>query len=424
MNKLFKFFLLMISHFLLISLPVLAIYSFFKMRKQGVNIKDNLQHISQHYFFTFLFHGWNGNRSVMIHAISLGEVDAAMNLIDSFEFKIQSNVILTVTSIQAYKKIKNNNITVLFFPFDSLIHQFLFVCRFNIKKAIIIEHDFWPNFLAVMNLLRREVMVLNGHISDKTMYYLGSACYREVMFHPIKNVYVQTDVLQKKLSHIMPDVNISVAPSYKLPLNLHIQDIENISTERKILTISNFHLSEIDTVNIFLSTLNGLDYKILLVPRHIHSFDDFILALENTYKDQVQVVSECSDVENVLSDIVFVKAYGVLDEIYSISHASIVFGSFDSSLKGHSLFEPLLYGSMVYYGPYFSSQTYMDELLHCFIPNIRHDIDSICQQIEMLTTQDRILIYNGFVNAVGEEKDILIGHFKDVERWIKTERLR
>ena len=55
MNKLFKFFLLMISHFLLISLPVLAIYSFFKMRKQGVNIKDNLQHISQHYFFTFLF---------------------------------------------------------------------------------------------------------------------------------------------------------------------------------------------------------------------------------------------------------------------------------------------------------------------------------------------------------------------------------
>ena len=103
-----------------------------------------------------------------------------------------------------------------------------------------------------------------------------------------------------------------------------------------------------------------------------------------------------------------------------MSHASIVFGSFDSSLKGHSLFEPLLYGAMVYYGPHFSSQKYMDELLHSFIPDIQHDINSIFQQIESLTTQDRLRIYNSFVKIVEREAVILINHFREIEKWIRS----
>lgn len=422
MDKLFRYCLLIVTQFLLIFLPVLAVYSFIKARKQNIKTRDNLQHISQHYFLTSLFHRWNKKNCIMIHAISLGEVDAAINLINSFEPESNENIILTVTSIQAYKKLHKNklNLKILYFPFDSLIHQTLFLSHFHIKKAIIIEHDFWPNFLAVMNMLKREVILLNGHISDKTIQRLSNRYYRELMFSPIKNAYVQTDDLRTKLLHIMPDINVSVVPSYKLPLNIRVNGVENITSERKVIAISNFHPNELNTVNVLLSKLIHLDYKIILVPRHINFFDDFIQVIKKQYNNQVEVISECNNIENILSDIVFVKSYGVLNRIYSMSHASIVFGSFDSSLKGHSLFEPLLHGAMVYYGPHFSSQKYMDELLHSFIPDIQHDINSIFQQIESLTTQDRLRIYNSFVKTVEREAVILINHFREIEKWIRS----
>jgi 3-deoxy-D-manno-octulosonic-acid transferase len=418
MNKLLRWLLLFIVQFLLIFLSIIAIYSFIKARGQKINIKDNLRHIGLHYFFGFMFFKRKKNSSIMIHAISLGEVDAAINLINYFEQDVKEKIILTVTSIQAFMKIRNSDhsMMVLYFPFDSLIHQMLFVSHFNIKKAIIIEHDIWPNFLAVMSLLKREVVILNGHLSNNTIKHLSFPFYRELMFSPIKNVYVQTGELKNKLVRIMPDLTVSVVPSYKLPLNNYIG---NNDCERKFVTISNFHPEEIEVVTTLVSKLIKLDYKIILVPRHIHLFDDFILVLKKQYKNRIDVISECNNIEKILADIIFVKSYGVLSEIYSLSHASIVFGSFDKTLKGHSLFEPLLYGSMVYYGPYYSSQEYMNELLHHVIPDINHDINIIYHQIRELSTQDRLRIYNNFIISIEKEKSTLINHFKEIEKWIQ-----
>ena len=422
MKKIFKVCLLAIVQLILFLLPLIAVYSFFKGCRQKVSLKDNLRHIGQHYFLGFLFSKPKVNNCIMIHAISLGEADAAINLISFFQPQIRQKIILTVTTIQAYKKLTNqpNDITIVYFPFDSLVHQSLFIHHFNIRKAIIIEHDFWPNFLATMDLLNREIILLNGHFSDKTINRLNNRYYQALLFSPIKKVFVQTTELKTKMLPVMPNVSISVTPSYKLPLNTTVLDIKNINSERKIITLSNFHPEELNTVSELLAKLVKLDYKIILVPRHIHLFDNLIKKWEEVYQNRFAVITQWNNATNITAEITFVKSYGVLSKIYSLSHATIVFGSFDPSLKGHSLFEPILYGSMVYYGPYFSSQQYMDEFLRRIITNIKHDTDSIEQQIKHLSTHDRIDIYNKFMVNIENEKHILINHFKEIEQWIKN----
>ncbi|MEQ1964021.1 glycosyltransferase N-terminal domain-containing protein [Xenorhabdus khoisanae] len=422
--KFIKYFILILINILVLLLPMFVLYSFFKNKKDKIAIKCNLNQIAQYYFFSFLFNRHIKKNSIMIHAVSMGEIDAAINLIKSFKRKNKDRIILTVTSIQGYEKVIKNqkDICVYYFPFDSVFHQLLFIKHFNIKKAIIIEHDFWPNFLACMELLENEVILLNAYLSNKTINRLKNSMYREFFFNPINKICTQTEELKQKILKIMPTINVNVAPSYKLPLkNVNIYS-DSILLNRNLITISNFHPVETDVLLRIISYLLNKGFKVALIPRHINIFEKLIKHLKVKYEKDFMIIEDSLDPIKLVNDekkLFFIKKYGILEQFYKISLATIVCGTFDSTLKGHSIFEPMLCGSMTFYGPCFTSQMYMHEILERIMADMVHDPYEICMNINSLTNQQRITIYGKFVEEINKEKVYLTRHFEEVEKWIE-----
>ncbi|TKI04117.1 3-deoxy-D-manno-octulosonic acid transferase [Martelella alba] len=424
MSKLLMYILIFLYQIVLLLLPLFLIYSFIIKRKARVRINDIITHLGQHYFLTSLLRYRVDQQSVMIHAVSLGELDAAMNLINSFPHSVKSNIVLTVTSTEAYIKaqqLAKSYLKIVFFPYDSIMHQFLFIKFFKIRKAVIVEHDIWPNFMLVMGIAKKKVIVVNGHFSDRSIKFLKKNFIKKILLNSVEKIYVQTKDLRNKLEQevIIPNIDIKLAPSYKLPINMSLDSSSKLLNERKYITISNFHPEEIDSIKKLIYLLIGSGYKLLLVPRHIHLFDNFIKELYDQFRIPVSVTTTFQSTQEFPSEIILIKAYGILNKIYIASHATIVCGSFDKKLKGHSLFEPALHGSMVYYGPYFSSQEYMDSIFRQGIHDIQHSVSGISKQIRESETRDRIVFYNWFIKTVSKETVLLKKHFFEVEEWTR-----
>ncbi|MBN2133011.1 MAG: 3-deoxy-D-manno-octulosonic acid transferase [Sedimentisphaerales bacterium] len=140
----------------------------------------------------------NSKKCIWLHAVSVGEVNAAKTLLAELEKRFGDFEIVvsttTDTGFARASKLFGDTYSVFYFPFD-----FSWVMRrafrhINPTICLLMELEVWPNF--VFTARRREVpvVVVNGRISDKSF-----AQYRRVrgltrlFFGKIDLVLAQTE---------------------------------------------------------------------------------------------------------------------------------------------------------------------------------------------------------------------------------------
>ncbi|MCK4401498.1 3-deoxy-D-manno-octulosonic acid transferase [bacterium] len=317
-------------------------------------------------------------KSVWIHAVSVGEVAAAMPFIEEFrkmfpKYRIFLSTV-TATGNQFAKKIKNID-GLFFFPFDYLFAVKKVLEHISPNIFITFETEIWPNFLKSAQDMNIPCILINGRISPDSFKH-----YKKIKFffkHILKNFSVfcmQTEQDKTRILELGAEKR-KVRVTGNTKFDALVSKEENTDIKNKFIKI--FCIEENDKVIIAGSTHKGEEKKVLdafqyicqkasnvlliLAPRHPERFQEVTKLLKNKNISYI-LRSTLAKTKREKQQIIILDTIGELSKLYTIADVVFIGGSLVPT-GGHNVIEPASLGKPVVFGPYMYNFTESAKLL-------------------------------------------------------------
>jgi 3-deoxy-D-manno-octulosonic-acid transferase len=307
------------------------------------------------------------NPYVWIHAVSVGEVIAAVPIVEAFrkQFPAWSYVVSTITDAGLESARKSMPYaTSLLLPFD------LSVCLKNVLQeppslVVLSEGDIWPVFLTEAKRAGAHVVVISGKISQKSfrrLRYFGKWLYSFVDLFCMQGksfaerLYALGVPRNKIVITGNTKVDAKFTPISSEEKRVWLQRL-GISEDIRLIVVASSHDPEEELVVQKLQPLLSDSIRLLVVPRHPRRFAEVFEKMRILEPLTVRL----SDRGTLSWRVMVVDTMGVLLELYQLATVAIVCGSFVSKVGGHNIVEPAIARVPVVVGPYMQSQTILCE---------------------------------------------------------------
>ena len=311
-----------------------------------------------------------GTIDVWIHAVSVGEVNAAVPLVTAFR-KIHSRcrILITTTTPTGLDQVTahlGDRVVHCYLPFD---HPF-FIARFlrtiSPRLIIIMERELWPNIIHGCHKRSIPVVIANARLSQRSC---NRYAYVLPLMRPalaiVSAVAAQTEADRSRLmtlgahpDHILTTGNIK----YDVTVSAKTMDTaqsmrQDWGRHRLIIVAGSTHEGEeavlLDIFDPLREHYPGL--LLILAPRHPERFDAVFQLVKNRgfnthrHGDGSTVVPPAAEVH--LRDTM-----GELPLLYAAADIAIVGGSLIEikGIGGHNLLEPCAVATPVLFGRYIS----------------------------------------------------------------------
>jgi 3-deoxy-D-manno-octulosonic-acid transferase len=330
---------------------------------------------------------------IWLHAVSLGEVIAATPLIEAFlsENKIVLVTTMTPTGSAQVVRIFGNTVVHQYLPFDLPWVIQRFITKYQMKIAVIMETEIWPNIIHYMNENNIPLYIINARISDHAYTQ-----YKKVkfLFKPILNkvsvILAQSQLDAQRFLYLgMEENKIKVCGNLKFdapspaPLETSLSELKKSWGDRAVLILASTHAGE---ELIFLNQLSYLlkqipNLLLLIAPRHPERFDEvYKLGMDLGYHIQRRTQHDPS----LPIDILLIDSLGELMQFYQMSDYAFVGGSL-VPVGGHNVIEPLVLGLPVFTGPHtHNSRTIIQQLYNAQAIIIIETIDEFTKELFQL----------------------------------------
>ncbi len=324
---------------------------------------------------------------VWIHAVSLGEMRAAVNFIYLLQSEYGKKVYLSATTKTGFDFAdnlyrSNDDVLTFYFPYD-----FLFSVRGILKLIkpslfISVETEIWPNLFNILNKKNIPISLINARISQKSYKnYTRFRFFFGYIFKKIDTVLCISDMYCKRFASLgIKEENMRQTGNMKFDMDASLiaGDINektailkkfieyktNNSEHPKIIAAGSTHKGEEEVIADSVIKLNKLNDKnkifLFVAPRHPERFDEVYKLLNNylpgieLYKLSSIYASKDNNSSGFSENkvvVVLVDIIGQLLTVYGICGAAFVGGSIVSA-GGHNLLEPLVFGKPVIFGRY------------------------------------------------------------------------
>jgi len=322
-------------------------------------------------------------RCIWLHAVSMGEVNAAKTIVKELENRFGDfDIVISTTTDTGFARATNlfsGNHQVFYFPFD-----FSWVMRRafnNIQPAVclLMELEVWPNFISVAQRLNVPVIVVNGRISDKSFSgYKKIKPFARRMFGKINLILAQTDEYARRFKEIgCPNEKVIVTGSLKYDTAQITDKVEGADTlaaqlnigderlwvagatgpsEEKIILEVYTHLTQSDQ-------FEGL--RLAIIPRKPERFDEVAQIITDSGFDFIRYSSikntDANYTEKV--NVILGDTMGDLRKFYCL--ATIIFvGRSLVQMGGSDMMEAAALGKCTIFGPHaFNFRQTVDVLL-------------------------------------------------------------
>ncbi len=297
-----------------------------------------------------------GNKIIMLHGVSVGEVIALENLTKKIKETFPDYKIVVTTGTKtgqdiAKKKYEKIADYITYFPFDVPFAVKSFLSKLNPTVVLIAETELWPDFAYQCKKRNIPLFVINGRISDNTFN-----AYKRMKFffkHILKNytgLYTQSIEDRDKLIAIgaTPE-NTEFMGNLKFDIKKLDVSIDIGKGENKLIIAGSTHKGEDEIVleafkNIKQKVPNA---KLLLASRHIERIPDIEELVKNTglaygFRSKGDSFKD--------KDIILLDTMGELGKMYSICDFAFIGGSFNNT-GGHNPLEASVYNKPVITGP-------------------------------------------------------------------------
>lgn len=305
------------------------------------------------YGFKFL------NRTIWIHAVSVGEVMLASTLINKMDFKY--DIVLTTSTPQgqelAKNKLSDKCKMITYFPYDTKKAIISAIEAINPEIAIVIETEIWPNFAHKMKELAIPLFIVNGRISERTYksYKKLEFFFKEVL-KSYAGILTQTPEDAERFISIgaHPD-KVTNSGNIKFDLDepdnyiKHQYKLLFKTFDKNVLIYGSTHAEENAQL---ISTYKALkdsiaDLKLIIAPRHLEKvpqIEKLLMANMLNWGKR----SEDGAFDN--NDVIILDTTGELSNAYSAADVCVIGGSFNNT-GGHNPLEATIWGKPVITGP-------------------------------------------------------------------------
>ena len=309
----------------------------------------------------------SGQRTIWVHAVSVGEVVASSAVIEALRMKFPEHRVVISTTTATGQRLAARRFgaeSVFYFPLDfgTAIRPYLSALRPEL--VVIAETEFWPNFLRLAKRSGSRVAVINSRISDRSLPgYRRFRSWLPTVLDNIDLFLAQTDEDRRRLIEIgAPAGRVSVTGNLKF-------DVAPPSTPAIVASIrESFGMSGGGPVLVCGSTVEDEEGSLLSAFRNILvDHPKAVMILAPRHPERFVEVAELVEKlgfrmwrrslwsgEPLAGGVFLVDTIGDLAALYSLATVAFVGGSLVPR-GGHNILEPALYGVPVVTGNHYEN---------------------------------------------------------------------
>jgi 3-deoxy-D-manno-octulosonic-acid transferase len=344
---------------------------------------------------------------IWVHAVSVGEVMAVMNLVKKLKQRVPHiGIVVSTVTPTGYALARtqmDEQDLVIYAPLDfsAAVHRFIHHIRPVLY--IIAETEIWPNIFCALAKKGVPIVQVNGRISDKGFrrYFAVRFLLRPVlkcvrmfcMQSPLDRERILALGVAEEKVHAVGNMKLDQADD---PERFGFGNVFR-AWKGPVWVAGSTHPGEEDIIIKVYKTLriSFSNLRLVLAPRHIERAD----AVGSLFKQHglsAQRLSKLLEGEALHSDIVLVDTIGHLKHLYCV--ADFVFiGKSLCGYGGQNMIEPAALGKPVVVGP--NTQNFkgiMDILLQ------NKAILQVRSKIELRNTMDKLLRDPAFARKIGQ----------------------
>jgi 3-deoxy-D-manno-octulosonic-acid transferase len=353
------------------------VYQALRYRKYVGNLPQRLGYLPKSFNF-------DGDESIWIHAVSVGEVLTARALLPQLRDRYPRLRLFLSTTTMTGQQVARSNLQyvdeVFYFPFDLgfIVHRTMRLVK--PRLFIMMETEIWPNLLRACRQAGVKTVLVNGRISSRSYprYRFARSFFRRVL-GDVDRFCMQGEESARRIIEIGADrTRVSVTGSLKFD-SLELP-AANAAERGRNRVLRYFRITPGRPVLIAASTLKGEEEPVLeafqrvranwgnalliVAPRKPERFDE-VERIARRSGWRVARRTELAVDSEPRVDVVILDTIGELAQLYQVATAVFVGGSLVDA-GGHNILEPAVFGKPIVYGPYMQN---FAEIARTFLDN-------------------------------------------------------
>ncbi|MEM7230322.1 MAG: glycosyltransferase N-terminal domain-containing protein [Planctomycetota bacterium] len=349
---------------------------------------------------------------ILLHAVSVGEINAIRLLVDALADRPDPPDIViaatTNTGIARATSLYADRHTVVRYPLDFSFSVGRFLRRVKPTAVGLVELEVWPNFTAALDRAGIPVTVINGRLTERSArrYRWIGPVVRKAM-RRLAFVAVQDEAIGRRFIGLgVDELRVLMTGSMKWDTAEIADQVEGdedlrlalgIDPEKPLIVAGSTAPDEHAMLHAVIEAV-GSDVQLMCVPRRPEWFDDAAADLPNCVRRSAGTTPSAPTTRFLLDTI------GELRAAYALADVVIVGRSF-GRLHGSDMMEPIALGKPVIIGPATSDFRQQMEALR--------DNDAIieCERDGIASTVRRLLDDPAECAALAERgRDVIRAH--------------
>jgi 3-deoxy-D-manno-octulosonic-acid transferase len=302
--------------------------------------------------------------SVWIHAVSVGEVQAAAGLVHALRLRRPDLPIVittvTPTGAQRARALFKETVQHCYLPYDLPGSVRRFLDRIAPQVSIILETEIWPTLYAELGHRRIPLVLGSARLSVKSVdrYRRMATLFRDTLSHGIV-IGAQTRADAERFRAIgAPMDRVQVTGNIKYDLEIpqaHVEAGRELRRRwggtRPVWIAGSTHEGEEEAALVAHALVREQhpDALLVLVPRHPQRFETVRTLLRK--KGVAHVQRSSGRLPAPEHSVFLIDTLGELQMLYATADIAFVGGSL-VPIGGHSLLEPALLGLPMLSGPH------------------------------------------------------------------------
>ena len=415
------FSLILLSPLLLVKAIISPKYRGRILLKLGIGIEELIQKLPV------------GQQRIWIHALSVGEVLSAHPLVKELRLARPSITLIFSASTKTGEELARNVMAKevdLFIPFPldifSVARKFINLIAADL--FVLVETDFWPNFIHTINRKGTPAILINGRISQKS--FARYQRFRFIflpMFKIFKFISMQTESDAKKMIDLGVNAD-RVKALGNLKYDAVLPDMVGWDQEQRPTSFyrQQFGISPEKVVWIAGSTHPREEVAILTAYKRLSLlFPDLFLVVAPRDVERGREVKEISDKLGLtvrlrtapLQDeefpgapLLILDTMGELSRMYSFCNIAFIGGSLVPD-GGHNPLEPAAFAKPILFGPY------MDDFTEIASDLLEKDAAIVCHdEDEIFEVMKKLLVNHSIQKQMGEDAQALVIQHRGVTK--------
>jgi len=337
-------------------------------------------------------------KCIWIHAVSVGEVNAARTIIKELSEKLTNcEIVISTTTDTGFARanaIYGDEHLIFFFPMDFTFTMNRAFKNIRPNCCLLMELEVWPNFVRIANEFNAPVVVVNGRISDRSFArYSKIKPVARMMFSRISLILSQCQQYTERFIALgVNSEKVITTGSLKYDTAETNPNIDGAKELKEKLKLTDAPLliaggTGNDEEKIILDVFCKLkklhkDLRLVVVPRKPERFDEVAKLIEATSFGLIRFSEiKAGNVEVAADDksIILGDTMGDLRKFYAIADINFV-GRTLVPMGGSDMMEAAALGNCTIFGP------------HAF--NFRQTVDVLLQGQGAIMVQDDKQLYD------------------------------